>query len=212
MFRIFLLLVFLMIFVPLSAQDTVRMYQKDAALFSNCYSLFYDSTKIAARTFEHVIMGDAGEMWLGGGTYRESKKKYTLTYDPDFSVDELYRGRDNSLPKDALKITWIDDSEPVPFMLTAKGVSDTVRISAMNGEVLLTNWTLYSSVEMSFLRDTWILKMPAGRFNTFTYKTRFAGFATFPFDIKKERIRKKKGKLIAREWFSHNKKGEFLLH
>lgn len=71
----FLLIVFVLTILKLSAQDTLVFSQENSSLFSNKYFLYPKS-----KTFEHKFKTDDGQLWYGKGTYEIKKKKLILSF------------------------------------------------------------------------------------------------------------------------------------
>jgi hypothetical protein len=77
--KVLFLLLFYIVCTSLSAQDSVKVYQKNAALFSNYYVFYPD------ETFKHYFVTDDGGIWYGVGTYSDKCKRRILRFEnPDF--------------------------------------------------------------------------------------------------------------------------------
>ncbi len=73
--KTFMLVIFVLTILKLSAQDTLVFSQENSSLFSNKYFLYPKS-----KTFEHKFKTDDGQIWYGKGTYEINKKKLILSF------------------------------------------------------------------------------------------------------------------------------------
>lgn len=125
------------------SQTTVRYCEEDTKYYTQCWT--FVQTGKRTGTFKHVFIQDDRQVWIGVGTYKETRKKLRLTYDPGALSLKTVRVQASPDRVDSVLISWEN----------VLGVQDYFQVIYTNpaGEEVVVESDIHSQKVCLFYRD-----------------------------------------------------------